>query len=550
MAALLRIVNISGSPPALYGDELTTVYDTYSVLKTGHDQLGDFLPLTFKMSGGRPAGYVYFSIPFVSLFGPSAPGVRMLSIISGLGIVIVLYLLSRHWFDEKVAAITALFAALSPWDINLSRGGYETHFALFLSVLGIFTFIVARQEPETSIFRSERGFIKSKFQPWLLVIFAICFSIAVHTYPTYKLTIPLILLVLIFTSGNLRQYLQGKYLLPVIISALILLVGFSLVAVQSTTTGSDKRFLAINIFGQQELQEKIVQKINGERAVSSMPVYLLPLFHNKYIENSLLIGEGYLSHFSLDFLFIHGDRNPRHNMSLMGQLYLIEIVLLVIGLAFIALSNRRLLILLLGWLLIAPLPAALMLEPHALRSSLMLPPLIIFSATGLYVLVSHRKEKGMKFLLWTVVFIFFIQFTFFINRIFFLTSNELSRFWSFPAKIAAQYIMSNKDNFDYVLVSDRIDNIEYAYPVYSQTDPSIIIAQNKQRDRLGKYEFKRIDNVYIGHIPESEIESFIGGLNKKVLFIGSPEEAKSLDNYQLHKGLDALPAFVTASSEF
>ena len=85
----------------------------------------------------------------------------------------------------------------------------------------------------------------------------------------------------------------------------------------------------------------------------------------------------------------------------------------------------------------------------------------------------------------------------------------------------------------------------------------------KQFRRLGKnviFEFGVLafhpenieigDNVYIGHIPESEIESFIGGLNKKVLFIGSPEEAKSLDNYQLHKGLDALPAFVTASSEF
>jgi len=73
----LRAYKVTQLP--LYGDELTMVYDSYSLLKTGKDQTGTHFPLTFKMGAGRPAGYVYFSIPFVAVFGPGAWGVRGLS---------------------------------------------------------------------------------------------------------------------------------------------------------------------------------------------------------------------------------------------------------------------------------------------------------------------------------------------------------------------------------------------------------------------------------------------------------------------------------------
>ena len=79
---IIRVYKINSLP--LYGDELTIVYDSYSILKTGMDQTGQFLPLTFKMGAGRPAGYVYGSIPFIAIFGPTVWGVRGLSLLSGL----------------------------------------------------------------------------------------------------------------------------------------------------------------------------------------------------------------------------------------------------------------------------------------------------------------------------------------------------------------------------------------------------------------------------------------------------------------------------------
>ena len=77
----------------MYGDELTIVYDSYSILKTGMDQTGEKLPLTFRMGAGRLGGYIYGTVPFVYLFGPSILGVRALSLLSGLGMIVVIYFL-------------------------------------------------------------------------------------------------------------------------------------------------------------------------------------------------------------------------------------------------------------------------------------------------------------------------------------------------------------------------------------------------------------------------------------------------------------------------
>ena len=74
----IRVYKITEMP--LYGDELTMVYDTYSILKTGKDATGQSFPITFRMGAGRTGGYIYGSIPFVYIFGPGAWGVRGLSL--------------------------------------------------------------------------------------------------------------------------------------------------------------------------------------------------------------------------------------------------------------------------------------------------------------------------------------------------------------------------------------------------------------------------------------------------------------------------------------
>lgn len=518
---LLRILFITTSPPSLYGDELTITLDAYSLLKTGQDQLGNLLPLTFPMGAGRPAGYVYGSIPFIAIFGPTALGVRLLSILSGVGIIFLFYLIGKKLFSEKIGLIAAAIGAVSPWDISLSRGGFEAHFALFLALLGFYLFLLAKEKPVLYIFS------------------ALSLGLTFHTYPTYKVSLLLFLPLLVWYWLGVKNVLTAhkKYFF----TGVLILVALGILSLSQTfLAGSEARFSDINIFSQNKLKDSIEQKINFERQMTKLSQNFSKYFHNKPVEYSKLFIENYLQNFSVDFLILHGDRNPRHNMATMGGFYAVEMALILIGLLQFWQKQRKTILFLLLWIFLAPIPTSIIDLPHALRSSFMLPPIILLSALGLSVILESKNKIPLF-----IIFLFFIiQFIFFIQKLYFLAPIEYSNFWSYPAKLASEVAIQNKNNYKYIFLSDRIDNIEFAYPVYAKVDPSKIISQNKMRTRLLSLYFKKFDNVYIGTIPDGNIQKFIGELDGSSLYIDIPDVLKYLENYEIINGLGNIKALV------
>lgn len=521
LGLLLRVVFINSSPLSLYGDELTITLDAYSLLKTGQDQLGNFMPLTFPMGAGRPAGYVYGSIPFIAVFGPTALGVRALSVLSGIGIIVLIYLVGKRFFSEKVGLLAAAVFAVSPWDIALSRGGFEAHFALFLVLLGIYLFIRANQKPILYLFS------------------AFSFGLTIHTYPTYKVSLILLLPLLFWYTGGIKENLniKSKYLLA---GAFILVILGVLSLSQTFIGGSETRFANINIFSEGKLKETVVQKINLERQMSNLPAVLSNYFHNKPVEYTKVFIENYLQNFSLDFLILHGDRNPRHNMATMGEIYFVDIILIFIGFFAFREKQKKTIVFLVAWIFLAPVPSAIIDFPHALRSSLMLPPLIIFSALGLAIILSKRS----KLLLPILIVLFVIQFVFFIQKLIFLAPNEYANFWSYQAKLASQIANQNKDRYDYIVISDRINDIEFAYPVYSKINPVIVINQNTEKSQLINYPLKKFNNVFVGHIPKGELPKFINDLPGSVLYLEPRTADTTLTDYEIINSNNAEQALI------
>ena len=124
LAFILRIYRLDQVPPSLYWDEASLGYNAFSISQTLRDEHGVFLPVTNFAAFGdyKPVGYIYAIVPFIKLFGFSEIAVRMPSVIAGTLLVLVTYFLVK---EKKIALFAALFVAVSPWALQMSRAGFE-----------------------------------------------------------------------------------------------------------------------------------------------------------------------------------------------------------------------------------------------------------------------------------------------------------------------------------------------------------------------------------------------------------------------------------------
>jgi len=524
LGSFVRLFQLS--TVSIYGDELTIVYDTYSILHTGRDQLGNYLPITFEMGAGRPGGYIYGSLPFVALFGPDEYGVRMLSVLSGLGIIIASYYLIRGLqLSKGIGLILGVMLAFVPWAVNLSRGGFESHFALFLAITGLTCMLYVKQKP------------------WVLLVTAFTIGISIHTYPTFKLTLPLMLLLFAWFVGA-KDWISDSTIRKYLFAAISILSFFAIVSIfQTIGAGADSRFLSINIFNDETQTKLITENVVIERNLSETSLFFDQLFHNRYVSYPVIFLRNYFDNLSVRYLFLTGDFNPRHNMTQSGGFYIFEILTILIGIVALFFKQKRLLLLLLSWVLIAPIATSLLNEVHTLRNSLLFMPLSILSAVGLYTLIAIKNKKYLMVLLFIFV-VWFIQFIFVYEKLYFVAPNLFSRHWAYPAKQLSLHIEREKNNYDYIIVRDNIDNIEYAYPTYARIDPNEAIFAENNRINLNNKRFKKLGNVYIGGLADTEAEVFLDTLPGSVLYFSNVDQMKTLSNYSIVTGKDNLVSYV------
>ena len=81
IAFVLRGYRVSTNPPSISWDEASIGYNAYSILKTGKDEHGKFMPIdTFAAFGDyKPPVPIYLTVPFVALFGVSDASISPLA---------------------------------------------------------------------------------------------------------------------------------------------------------------------------------------------------------------------------------------------------------------------------------------------------------------------------------------------------------------------------------------------------------------------------------------------------------------------------------------
>src|SRR3972149_7127291 len=136
LAAALRFFALGANPPSPYWEEAALGYDAYSILKTGKDFHGNSWPLVAFESFGdyKPSLYFYAAVPSIAVFGLNTFAVRFPSAFFGSLTVFLVFLLLKSMLPKKLSAVAplaALFLAISPWHILVSRVGFETNLGLF-----------------------------------------------------------------------------------------------------------------------------------------------------------------------------------------------------------------------------------------------------------------------------------------------------------------------------------------------------------------------------------------------------------------------------------
>ena len=149
LAFFLRFYKLGEVPMGIHRDEESHGYNAYSLRLTGKDRYGEPSPILFRSFGSyQPPLYTYLAILPVWFFGNTIFGVRFLSALMGVLLVVLTYFFSLHVFQDKknkykFSAIASLVIAVSPWSIFFSRLVAEGNLGVTVFIFSIFLFVLS-----------------------------------------------------------------------------------------------------------------------------------------------------------------------------------------------------------------------------------------------------------------------------------------------------------------------------------------------------------------------------------------------------------------------
>ncbi len=500
LAGILRFGNLGGNPPGLTWDEAALGYNAYSLLQTGKDEYGQFMPLNLKSFGDwKPAVYAYLVVPLIAVLGLNEWAVRLPSAIFGVASVLLLFFLGLELFKNKwLALLSAFFLAISPWHLQFSRSGFEANIALFFNILGIYFFI------------------RKKY-----IFSALIFSLSIFTYQASRFFVPLILVCLIFLYGK-QIFWKTSSKLSVLIFSLV----FGVMVYMTFFSGQSSRLETQNFFAYKRSSEEI-QLISNE---DNLEINALPfkVLHGEWWTYIKGLGERFMIYFSPKMLFVDGDYNQRHKVPDLGVLYYFSVFLIPLGIFYLwktHVSSKFIFL----WLVLAPLPAVFSRDLiSTLRALNMVIPWVILEAAGFYFLISLFKKLS-KIIFITVLISVFLLFTFnfliFLDRYFIHAPTEYSEYWLYGYREIYQKWSNKFSKYDKVVMTDQYGQPYIYYLFYTKYSPAKFQKQAKlDQPSVDVGTVRRIDNIEFRHIywPADR------GL-KNTLFIGPEEQLPDKD---------------------
>ena len=376
VATILRFYKLAEIPAGFTWDEAAIGYNGSAIWKTRRDEWLVRLPVSFKSFGDFKAPLaIYINGVFTALFGMSIWSVRLPFALSGVIGVILAIAVVREIFSflprvgeevlpkkitllQLLTLFAGLIVATSPWHLHFSRAGFESGMALSFMLL----FLLLS-------FYSQKSRIVQK--PWLFILLTVLAGVsgalATYTYHSAKIAIPLLVVVVFFTS-RLEWKKRWEWVAILVLSMLV--TAYPLIKDLLYAKGAERLD-----------QTSLFSEYSG-------------------IEVPFVIGRNLLTHLSLPFLIGGQTTTLRHGDGTWGVLLISEwfLVIVAVGGMLIWLKKSgsvfkmkelvRVFLFGLGCILSGLLPAAIGVEiPHPNRALLAYPGFLILACLGLYFLL-------------------------------------------------------------------------------------------------------------------------------------------------------------------
>jgi 4-amino-4-deoxy-L-arabinose transferase-like glycosyltransferase len=487
LSFFLRFYKLGVNPPSLDWDEASLGYNAYSILKTGADEYGNKLPLSIRsFDDYKPALYVYLDVIPVYLFGLNEFSIRFTAALFGSLTVVAVYFLAKEifidWEKKKqifVSLISALFFAISPWHLQFSRAAFEGNIGLFFFIVGLLFFLKALR----------RGIF--------FYLSCIFFLLSLYSYHSFRLVVPLFLLTCLIIFW--KQILNFKK--EVVISLVILFICSLPIwnSFLSTGSGTGARLSMVTSFNSSNALTDSIKELEYDKKNNDR---LGELLHNRRFVYAGQITKGYLDHFNLDFLFLHGDGGVQHHAVNMGMLYLWDIPFILAGIYYLLKKFNRIILTLFISFLLSPLPAAITTgTPHPVRAIGMVLAFHIFTAVGVIFLWEKMmllKRTLLRLAIIVIVFVCFIfNVTYYFHQYYVHTPIEYGYFWQYGYKEVLNFTKENEAKYKNIIITYEYDQPYIYYLFYNKIDP-IWYQKNWDYNKNGTVDrFKRVIGKYI-----------------------------------------------------
>ena len=487
LGVFFRLYHLSSVPPSLSLDEVSIGYNAYSILGTGADEYGTRFPLLLRAYDDfRPALYVYLVVPFVKFFGLNALSVRLPSVILSIVTLVAVFYLVRELIPEVslkkkrisgeiIALISTFLLAISPWHIYLSRLGHEVNAGFAFFIFGLLFLLKKKIYLAT---------------PFIMLAFI--------SYQTEKIFIPLFFTALIIIYWRDFVPYWKKLVLSFIIGVIVLAPFIT----QSFSEEGLLRFRGTNIFTANE--ERFFASAKKLMVAKNFNNLLDQVLYNRRIVALDIVGEAYFSHFNPYWLF-QNSGGEKHKVPFLGLLYIWELPFIILGsLVLCFFINKKTRLLLIAWMLLAPLSSSITTEaPHAMRSLVFLPTFQILTALGLYgVYAMIRNSFFQKAFMVSLGAIIIVSINSLFINYFSVFPKTQSASFQYALHQAIRYTLKNESQYSKIVFSNQ-NNLYQSYMFYlfeSKYDPFLYQKQGGTKSggfaethAFGKYEFRPVN---------------------------------------------------------